>query len=109
DPSPEGFVLLDRRQELASGLLQDHNGRSLLDYSMLLGCCSITRAEMGGLSKFFVDLEAGYHKFILQLDSLDAISFLTGKGDPIHQHEMEGGSISISLQKETDGDRETQV
>ncbi|CAN1797059.1 hypothetical protein LINPERHAP1_LOCUS21125 [Linum perenne] len=45
---------------------------------------------MGGLSKFFVDLEAGYHKFILQLDSLDAISFLTGKGDPIHQHETEG-------------------
>ncbi|CAN1146372.1 Putative ribonuclease H protein At1g65750 [Linum perenne] len=56
DPGPTGWMVLntdgsvssDRRRATAGGLLRDAEGRCTLAYTMNLGYCSITRAEMRG-------------------------------------------------------------
>ncbi|CAN1294441.1 Putative ribonuclease H protein At1g65750 [Linum perenne] len=63
-------------------------GRCLLDYSMNLGSCSITRAEIrGALEGLQHAWEAG-HRNVLQLDSKTAISVLT-KGETSNQFSLE--------------------
>ncbi|CAN1759813.1 Putative ribonuclease H protein At1g65750 [Linum perenne] len=98
DPGPPGWVTLntdgsadsDRHRATAGGLLRDDLGKCLLAFTMNLGNCSITRAEMrGAIEGLHRAWGAGYRKVLLQLDSKAAISLLTGTGDTSHQHGLE--------------------
>ncbi|CAN1141722.1 hypothetical protein LINPERHAP2_LOCUS12661 [Linum perenne] len=44
----DGSVDRRNRKATAGGLIRDHEGRCLLAFTMNLGGCSITRAEMRG-------------------------------------------------------------
>ncbi|CAN1289290.1 Putative ribonuclease H protein At1g65750 [Linum perenne] len=54
DPGPKGWVSLNtddsfdraRQKATAGGILRDHTGKFILAFSMNLGSCSVTRAEM---------------------------------------------------------------
>ncbi|CAN1752800.1 Putative ribonuclease H protein At1g65750, partial [Linum perenne] len=62
----------------AGGLIRNSEGRCLLAFSMNLGNCSVTRAELrGAIEGLHRAWEAGYRKVIAQLDSRVAISILT--------------------------------
>ncbi|CAN1807882.1 Putative ribonuclease H protein At1g65750 [Linum perenne] len=98
DPGPigwmvlntDGSVNLNRKRATAGGLLRDADGRYSLAYTMNLGNCSITRAEMrGALRGLELAWDAGYRKLIVCLDSMAAVQLLTKSGEPNHQHGME--------------------
>ncbi|CAN1281787.1 Putative ribonuclease H protein At1g65750 [Linum perenne] len=57
---------------------------------MNLGYCSITRVEMrGAIEGLKRCWEVGYREVILQMDSIAAISLLSGEGDLSHHNGME--------------------
>ncbi|CAN1824284.1 Putative ribonuclease H protein At1g65750 [Linum perenne] len=98
DPGPPGWLNLNtdgsfnrnRQGATAGGLLRDEHGRCLMAFTMNLGLCSITRAELrGAVEGIKRAWEAGYRKILLRLDSKAAISLLTGAKDTSHQHGME--------------------
>ncbi|CAN1785082.1 Putative ribonuclease H protein At1g65750 [Linum perenne] len=98
DPGPEGWVVLnsdgsaDRRigRATAGGILRDSEGRGLLAFSMNLGRCSITRAEMrGAIEGLRRTWDAGHRNVILRMDSRAAIALLTNASETPHQHAME--------------------
>ncbi|CAN1777220.1 Putative ribonuclease H protein At1g65750, partial [Linum perenne] len=74
----------------AGGILRNNEGRNLGAFTMNLGRCSVTRAELRGalqgLERAWVD---GYRLVELQLDSTAAISLLLSEEDPSHQHATE--------------------
>ncbi|CAN1192177.1 Putative ribonuclease H protein At1g65750 [Linum perenne] len=76
------------------GLAQDSEGRCIFAYTMNLGNCSITRAEMRGaiegLRRTWV---AGYRKVVLQLDSQAVILLLSNEDDTRHHHALEMASF----------------
>ncbi|CAN1175301.1 Putative ribonuclease H protein At1g65750 [Linum perenne] len=98
DPGPPGWLSLntdgsfDRNRQGATtgGLLRDEYGRCLFAFTMNLGLCSITRAELrGAVEGLKRAWEAGYRRIMLRLDSRAAISLLTADRDTSHQHGME--------------------
>ncbi|CAN1164599.1 Putative ribonuclease H protein At1g65750, partial [Linum perenne] len=98
DLGPPGWVTLNtddsvdsnRHGTTAGGLIRDDLGRCLLAFTMNLGNCSITRAELrGAIEGLRRAWRAGYMKVLLQLDSKAAISLLTETRDTSHQHGME--------------------
>ncbi|CAN1170712.1 Putative ribonuclease H protein At1g65750 [Linum perenne] len=86
---PNGSV--NRGKAAASGILRDSNGKGLLAYTMNLGICSITKAEIrGALEGIKRAWEAGYRKVEIQLDSQAAIAILNDKKAVIsHSHGLE--------------------
>ncbi|CAN1746080.1 Putative ribonuclease H protein At1g65750 [Linum perenne] len=67
-----------RGQAAAGGLIRDASGNCILAYTMNLGVCSITRAEIcGALEGVRRAWEAGYRKLVVQLDSRAAVAILT--------------------------------
>ncbi|CAN1126038.1 Putative ribonuclease H protein At1g65750 [Linum perenne] len=98
DPGPEGWVVLNSDgsayrltgRATAGGLVRDSEGRGMLAYSMNLGRCSITRAEMrGAIEGLRRAWDAGHRNVILRVDSRAAISLLTSESETPHQHTME--------------------
>ncbi|CAN1788135.1 Putative ribonuclease H protein At1g65750 [Linum perenne] len=98
DPGPEDWVTLNtdgsveatRRRAAAGGLLRNTLGRCLMAFTMNLGHCSITRAEIrGAIEGLSRTWDAGFRKVILQLDSKAAIVILTNKDDNSHQRGLE--------------------
>ncbi|CAN1130093.1 Putative ribonuclease H protein At1g65750, partial [Linum perenne] len=98
DPGPLGWITLnsdgavDRGTKKAStrGILRSSDGMCLLAYTMNLGYCSITRAEMrGAIEGLKRAWEAGFRRIILQMDSMAAISLLFNGDEIRHQHRME--------------------
>ncbi|CAN1773739.1 Putative ribonuclease H protein At1g65750 [Linum perenne] len=66
----DGSVISKSGQAAAGGLIRDHQGRCLAAFTMNLGKCSITRAELrGAVSGLKLAWERGYCKIQLQLDS----------------------------------------
>ncbi|CAN1130091.1 Putative ribonuclease H protein At1g65750, partial [Linum perenne] len=83
---------VDRGTKKAStrGILRSSDGMCLLAYTMNLGYCSITRAEMrGAIEGLKRAWEAGFRRIILQMDSMAAISLLFNGDEIRHQHRME--------------------
>ncbi|CAN1780458.1 Putative ribonuclease H protein At1g65750 [Linum perenne] len=74
----------------AGGLLRDALGRCRAAFSLNLGSCSITRAEIRGVI-FGLQLawDLGYRRVLAQLDSSAAIAILEADGDVTHQHALE--------------------
>ncbi|CAN1781324.1 Putative ribonuclease H protein At1g65750 [Linum perenne] len=98
DPGPAGWVTLNtdgsfdrgRRRASAGGLLRDSEGKCLFAFTMNLGTCSITRAEMrGAIEGLKRTWEAGFKKVVLQMDLRAAISLLSSADSTDHQHGIE--------------------
>ncbi|CAN1130132.1 Putative ribonuclease H protein At1g65750 [Linum perenne] len=86
----DGSVNQNHRKVATGGIVRDHEGRGLLAFTMNLGYCSITRAEIrGALEGLHRTWEAGYRKVILQMDSQAAISILLDNSSVNHNHGME--------------------
>ncbi|CAN1162601.1 Putative ribonuclease H protein At1g65750 [Linum perenne] len=98
EPGPEGWVTLNSdgsvdqqaRKASAGGVLRNSEGKCLLAFSMNLGSCSITRAEMrGAIEGLKRTWNAGFRRVVLKMDSKAAISLLTSADMSTHQHSME--------------------
>ncbi|CAH9063024.1 unnamed protein product [Cuscuta europaea] len=86
----DGSVIPETRRAAAGGLLCDSDGRCLAAYSMNLGFCSITRAEMRAVVQgLHFAWEFGYRMDRVQLDSQVAIQLLMEEGERAHQHSSE--------------------
>ncbi|CAN1178535.1 Putative ribonuclease H protein At1g65750, partial [Linum perenne] len=86
----DGSVDPHSRRALVGGLLRDNEGRCLFAYTMNLGACSITRAEMrGAIQGLEYAWDKGYRRIFVKLDSMAAINLLTSTEDIEHQHRME--------------------
>ncbi|CAN1808183.1 Meiotic recombination protein DMC1 homolog [Linum perenne] len=86
----DGSVNPISRQASARGLIRDAEGRCLLVFTINLGTCSITRAEMSeAITGLELAWDKGFRKVVLQLDSLAVISLLTSEDDTDHQHHIE--------------------
>ncbi|CAN1127554.1 Putative ribonuclease H protein At1g65750 [Linum perenne] len=98
DPGPQdtitintdGSYLPERNLAAAGGIIRTAEGRSLVVFSMNLGCCTITRAEIrGAISGLELAWNYGYRQVELRLDSQAAISILTSRVEPLHQYAAE--------------------
>ncbi|CAN1797825.1 Putative ribonuclease H protein At1g65750 [Linum perenne] len=102
DPGPRGWVTcnsdgsvdLAGGRAAAGGLLRDSEGRCLLAFTMNLGNCSITRAEMrGAIEALQRTWDAGYRKVLLQLESQAAIDLLIQDDNMRTPHALETASF----------------
>ncbi|CAN1802045.1 Putative ribonuclease H protein At1g65750 [Linum perenne] len=74
----------------AGGLARHSDGRCIFAFTINLGNCSITRAEMRGAVEGFTRAwNAGFRRVLLQLDSQVAISLLTDAENSRDQHTLE--------------------
>ncbi|CAN1800931.1 Putative ribonuclease H protein At1g65750 [Linum perenne] len=79
-----------RTAAATGGLLRDDQGRCLLAFTMNLGTCSITRAELrGAIEGLQRTWDGGYRKVQLFMDSMAAISLLKEVHHTSHQHGLE--------------------
>ncbi|CAN1265847.1 Putative ribonuclease H protein At1g65750 [Linum perenne] len=97
-PGPPEWITLNtdgsfdarRGRAAAGGLAPDSYGRGRFAYTMNLGSCSITRAEMRGATEGLQRAwDAGYRRVVLQLDSQAAITLLTSDEGLYNQHGLE--------------------
>ncbi|CAN1163588.1 Putative ribonuclease H protein At1g65750 [Linum perenne] len=97
----DGYVLPDSGSAAAGGLLRDSLGRCTRAFTVNLGRCSITRAELRGI---FVGLdvawEVGIQKVAVKGDSQAAISLISGFDEPNHQHASEVVAIRERLKRD---------
>ncbi|CAN1306112.1 Putative ribonuclease H protein At1g65750 [Linum perenne] len=86
----DGSVERQSGRAAAGGLLRDHLGRCSLAFTMNLGVCTITRAEMrGAIEGLSRAWNAGARKVILQMDSKAAIALLVNGNVTTNQHALE--------------------
>ncbi|CAN1181547.1 Putative ribonuclease H protein At1g65750 [Linum perenne] len=70
----------------AGGIIRDHNGRGLVAFTMNLGRCTVTRAELrGAITGLELAWAYGFRKIALQLDSRAAVAILSQGEAPTHQ------------------------
>ncbi|CAN1188712.1 Putative ribonuclease H protein At1g65750 [Linum perenne] len=87
----------------AGGLIQDHFSRCLTAFTLNLGCCYITRAELRGISaELNLAWEAGYRRVLVQGDSRATISLITT--DEVHTHQHAGEVLLIRRLMQRDWD-----
>ncbi|CAN1131367.1 Putative ribonuclease H protein At1g65750 [Linum perenne] len=73
----DGSVLGHRGRSAAGGLIRDSSGNCVQAFTMNLGVCTITRAEICGvLEGVRRAWEAGYRKLEIQMDSKVAVEIL---------------------------------
>ncbi|CAN1768425.1 Putative ribonuclease H protein At1g65750 [Linum perenne] len=76
-----------RSSAAAGGVLPRMDGECLNAFSMNLGRCSVTRAELrGAIHGLELVWSMGFRSVELQLDSKAAIDLLLATGEPRHQH-----------------------
>ncbi|CAN1331264.1 Putative ribonuclease H protein At1g65750 [Linum perenne] len=86
----DGSVDRARGKVTAGGLIRNAEGRCLLAYTMNLGTCSITRAEIrGAIEGLHRAWEAGFRNVVLQLDSRSVLSLFVNGDEGRHQHVLE--------------------
>ncbi|CAN1173011.1 Putative ribonuclease H protein At1g65750 [Linum perenne] len=97
----DGSVLPTSGSAAAGGLLRDGLGRCTRAFTVNLGRCSITRAELRGiLVGLDVVWEVGIRKVEVQVDSRVAIALIYGADNTLHQHASEVSSIRALLQRD---------
>ncbi|CAN1121084.1 Putative ribonuclease H protein At1g65750 [Linum perenne] len=75
----DGSVIPETERAAAGGLFRDADGRCLAAFSMNLGICSITRAELrGAMTGLQIAWDRGFRRIIVQLDSRVAVQLLLG-------------------------------
>ncbi|CAN1193376.1 Putative ribonuclease H protein At1g65750 [Linum perenne] len=86
----DGAACLSSGSASAGGLIRDEFGHCVAAFTMNIGRCSITRAELRGAIKGLqVAWELGLSKVELQVDSSAIIQMIEEVGEPKHQHAME--------------------
>ncbi|CAN1813880.1 Putative ribonuclease H protein At1g65750, partial [Linum perenne] len=87
----DGSVRGPQGRAAAGGLFRNSSGNCLHAYTVNLGICSITRAEIcGALEGIRRAWEAGYRKFEVQMDSKAAVTILlNSEPDSSHQYTLE--------------------
>ncbi|CAN1178995.1 Putative ribonuclease H protein At1g65750 [Linum perenne] len=86
----DGSVLQPSGKAAAGGLIRDELGGCSAAYSLNLGICSITRAELRGfLFGLQLAWELGHRRVVAQIDSAVAVALLEDVGDITHQHAAE--------------------
>ncbi|CAN1188824.1 Putative ribonuclease H protein At1g65750 [Linum perenne] len=87
----------------AGGLIRDLLGRCSIAYTCNLGYCSITRAELRGISAGLkLAWEAGFRRILVQSDSRSVISLILNDEAPTHQHTGEVLLIRSLVRREWD-------
>ncbi|CAN1229009.1 Putative ribonuclease H protein At1g65750, partial [Linum grandiflorum] len=100
-PNFDGSVILEAGKAAAGGLFRDSDGRCLAAYSMNLGICSITIAELRAVvTELQIAWERGYRRVQVQLDSRAAIQLLLGDSELTHQHSSEVASFREMLDRD---------
>ncbi|CAN1132985.1 Putative ribonuclease H protein At1g65750 [Linum perenne] len=98
DPGPSDWVTLNSDGAVkttsgkasAGGVLRDDRGRILKAYTINLGVCSITRAELrGAITGLELAWKSGFRRILLQMDSTAAISLFEASEPAVHQHALE--------------------
>ncbi|CAN1227754.1 Putative ribonuclease H protein At1g65750 [Linum perenne] len=97
----DGSVIPETGRAAAGGLFRDADGRCLAAFSMNLGICSITRAELrGAMTGLQIAWDRGFWRIIVQLDSCVAVQLLLGDGEDSHQHSSEIASSREMLDRD---------
>ncbi|CAN1301575.1 Putative ribonuclease H protein At1g65750 [Linum perenne] len=97
EPGPDDWVtintdgsVLNQNRAAAGGIIRSHDGHGLVAFSMNLGWCTVTRAELrGAITGLELAWSYGFRKIILQLDSRTAVAILTNRDEPSHQFATE--------------------
>ncbi|CAN1815662.1 Putative ribonuclease H protein At1g65750 [Linum perenne] len=98
EPGPESWMVINSDGSVlqpsghagAGGLIRNEFGHCLAAYSMNLGRCSITRAELrGALYGLQKAWELGFRKVLVFMDSTAAIDIFQTKDNIHHQHAAE--------------------
>ncbi|CAN1830176.1 Putative ribonuclease H protein At1g65750 [Linum perenne] len=87
----DGSVQVQQGKAAAGGILIDSNGNCILAYTMNLGICSITRAEIrGALEGVRRAWNSGYRRLEIQIDSQAVVALLRETSSKItHSHALE--------------------
>ncbi|CAN0891969.1 Putative ribonuclease H protein At1g65750 [Linum grandiflorum] len=85
--STDGSLQFPQRNAAAGGVIRDDRGCLVKAFTMNLGCCSITRAEMRGIVEGLkLDWSLGIRRIRVQSDSAAAIAILSNGSSLDHQH-----------------------
>ncbi|CAN1331699.1 Putative ribonuclease H protein At1g65750 [Linum perenne] len=86
----DGAVNVNTGRASAGGLIRDEFGHCVAAFTMNIGRCSITRAELrGAIRGLQTAWELGLTKVELQVDSSAIVQLVEEEGEPTHQHAME--------------------
>ncbi|CAN1185483.1 Putative ribonuclease H protein At1g65750, partial [Linum perenne] len=98
----DGLVRNPHGQATAGGLLRDSSGNCLQAFTVNLGRCSITRAEIcGALEGVRRAWDAGYRKIEVQMDSKMVMSILlNSEPGSSHQYTLEVLEFQEWLQRD---------
>ncbi|CAN1133907.1 Putative ribonuclease H protein At1g65750 [Linum perenne] len=98
----DGSVQGARGKAAAGGLIRDSEGRCLDAYTVNLGICSITRAEIrGAIEGIRRAWRAGYRRLEVQLDSSAAVAILLNQETSLaHQYALEVWEFRDLIQRE---------
>ncbi|CAN0915555.1 Putative ribonuclease H protein At1g65750 [Linum grandiflorum] len=97
----DGSIIPETGRATAGGLFCDVDGRCLAAYSMNLGICTITRAELkADVTGLKIAWEKGYRRVRVQLDSQVTIQLLLAEGELSHQHSSEVASFREMLDRD---------
>ncbi|CAN1845257.1 Putative ribonuclease H protein At1g65750 [Linum perenne] len=111
EPGPPGWVVLNTDGSVrpasggaaAGGLLRNEFGFCFKAFSLNLGKCSITRAELrGAIAGLDIAWEAGYRKVWACVDSKVVLDLLNSEGAPTHQHAAEIWELRKALDRNWD-------
>ncbi|CAN1797708.1 Putative ribonuclease H protein At1g65750 [Linum perenne] len=95
EQGPEGWVVVNTdgsvdqaaKRATIGGVIRTADCRCLSAFSMNIGTCSITRAEIrGAIEGLKRAWDVGHRKIVLRLDSLVATQLLTSSDMRAHQH-----------------------
>ncbi|CAN1849019.1 Putative ribonuclease H protein At1g65750, partial [Linum perenne] len=85
-----GAVLLDSGKVVAGGLIRDAHSHCSAAFTINIGRCSITCAELRAvIMGLHIVWDNGWRKVELQVDSTTVIYLVEAAGEPLHQHAME--------------------
>ncbi|CAN1800305.1 Putative ribonuclease H protein At1g65750 [Linum perenne] len=98
----DGSVLGLPGRSAAGGLIRDSEGNCLDAYTINLGACSITRAEIrGAIEGVRRAWRQGYRKLEIQMDSTAAVAILLDKESTLsHQYALEALEFKDWLQRD---------
>ncbi|CAN1147579.1 Putative ribonuclease H protein At1g65750 [Linum perenne] len=85
----------------AGGLIRNAAGHCVSAFSMNIGCCSITRAELrGAITGLRTAWDLGFRKVEVQVDSMAVLALVNSAENPVHQHTLEVLDIHDLLRKD---------
>ncbi|CAN1156116.1 Putative ribonuclease H protein At1g65750 [Linum perenne] len=111
DPGPAGWFTINTDgaveqrsgRAAAGGLIRNEQGHCIAAFSMNIGKCSITRAELrGAISGLKCAWDIGLRKVELQVDSSVVTKLFQEEGIPTHQHSMEVMDFQDLMRREWD-------